>query len=345
MRLRFFPRAAVLLVFFVGGIAFFPAHAFAQLGVLTTYESEGKAEAKDGDFVKARKTAVWRGLRAAVEKSLKDLLGEEDTAAAEKQVHRILSKPKRYVKSYRFLEMADDDLAQESRVRLEVVLYTDALNKALNSAGLVSSAVNPKAVIVLVLERSFTARATGQFWEFVPMSEVSLTQNLLASGLHVISRDRVANIVPEDRVRSAARGDISSAVDIGLKSGAGVVIVGTAASTKQTGSATGPVSVQANLSVKAVSVVESKVIAAKSDFASARSIDPVEGELQAFEVVGKKMGTFLEDAIKRYWGPGKPAAETPGEAKGAPSSATKPPEDKTPAPAPVPKKPGLMEDL
>lgn len=50
-------------------------------------------------------------------------------------------------------------------------------------------------------------------------------------------------------------------------------------------------------------MIDSKVIAAKSDFASARAVDPVNGELQAFEIVGEKMGDFLESTIKRYWQP------------------------------------------
>ncbi len=155
----------------------------------------------------------------------------------------------------------------------------------------------------------------------------------------MIRRDRVANLVTEDRVRFAARGDINAAVDIGLKAGAGIVIVGNAASTSQTGSANGPVSVQANLSVKAVSVIDSKVIAAKSDFASARAVDPVNGELQAFEIVGEKMGDFLETTIKRYWRPkdNPDAPVKPGDAVTAPTAPK--------APAPATKKPALMEDL
>ncbi len=284
---------------------------------------------------------MWRALRAAVLQALGDLLGKESGFQGRPQVKKILSSPKKYVKSYRFLESVDDDLEGESRVRLEVVLWTDALNKALNSAGLVSSAVNQKAVVVLILERSFTARPTGRFWDYVPMSEISLAQNLMGGGIHVIRRDRVANTVSEDRVRFAARGDVTAAVDIGLKAGAGIVIVGNAASTSQAGSSTGPVNVQANLSVKVVSVIDSKVIAAKSDFASARAVDPVNGELQAFEIVGEKMGDFLESTIKRYWEPQEPPATRtqPGE---APKAATKP----IPKPAaPLPKKPGLMEDL
>lgn len=314
--------------------------SFAQLGVLTTYVSEGKAPAKNANYMKARKSAVWRALRAAVLQSLEDLLGKGSNPRGKPQVKQILSSPQRYVKSYRFLEAVDDDLEEESRVRLEVVLWTDALNKALNSAGLVSSTVNPKAVVVLILERSFTARPSGRFWDYVPMSEISLAQNLMGGGIHVIRRDRVANLVTEERVRFAARGDVTAAVDIGLKAGAGIVIVGNAASTSQKGSATGPVNVQANLSVKVVSVIDSKVIAAKSDFASARAVDPVNGELQAFEIVGEKMGDFLESTIKRYWGPvAKPAEPVkPGEPPKSAPQASKPA-------APTLKTPGLMEDL
>lgn len=310
--------------------------SFAQLGVLTTYETEGKASAKNANYLKARKSAVWSAMRSAVVKALDDLLGENAKTSAEGKVKQILSSPQKYVKSYRFLEAVDDELEEESRVRLEVVLWTDALNKALNSAGLVSSAVDPKTVVVLVLERSFTARSNSRFWEYVPMSEISLAQNLIGGGIHVVRRDRVANLVTEERVRLAARGDVTAAVDIGLKAGAGIVIVGNAASTSQKGSAKGPVSVQANLSVKAVSVLDSKVIAAKSDFASARAVDPVNGELQAFEIVGEKMGDFLKTTIKRYWQPNEKRA-----------TAAKAEETGKPAPKPVSpaSKPGLMEDL
>lgn len=318
-----------------------PAQSNAQLGVLTTYESEGKAPAKKANYVKARKSAVWRALRGAVLQALEDLLGKETRVQSRPQVKKILSSPQKYVKSYRFLESVDDDLEGESRVRLEVVLWTDALNKALNSAGLVSSAVNQKAVVVLILERSFTARPTGRFWDYVPMSEISLAQNLMSGGIHVIRRDRVANTVSEDRVRFAARGDVTAAVDIGLKAGAGIVIVGNAASTSRAGSAKGPVNVQANLSVKVVSVIDSKVIAAKSDFASARAVDPVNGELQAFEIVGEKMGDFLESTIKRYWQPQEKQAAPAMQGESPKVVPTPPPK---PA-APLPKKPGLMEDL
>ncbi len=338
------PRSCRLLPFLLIAMAVLflccAPQSFAQLGVLTTYESEGKAPAKNANYLKARKSAVWRALRSAVNKALGDLLGEDASARKGPQVKTILSSPTKYVKSYRFLEAVDDDLEEETRVRLEVILWTDALNKTLNTAGLVSSTVNPKAVVVLILERSFTARATGRFWDYVPMSEISLAQNLMGGGIHVIRRDRVANTVTEDRVRTAARGDVTAAVDIGLKAGAGIVIVGNAASTRQKGSATGPVNVQANLSVKVVSVLDSKVIAAKSDFASARAVDPVNGELQAFEIVGEKIGDFLETTIKRYWQPvnKKASPAKPGE---APKTSPKPSKPS----APISKKPGLMEDL
>jgi hypothetical protein len=67
--------------------------------------------------------------------------------------------------------------------------------------------------------------------------------------------------------------------------------------------AEGLTTVQANLTLRAVSTTQATVIAARSDFASVEAEEEFKGELQAFEVVGKKMAVFFLDAMKRYWEP------------------------------------------
>ena len=313
-----------------------PAAVQAQLGVLGTYEVEAEAAASNDNYVRSRKRAVSRALRAAVDQALKDLLGEKAHSKRNQEIRKILNRARDYVKSYRFLEVVDDETESLSRVRLEVVVFTDALNKQLNSAGLVSSTFKEKAVVVLIRERSFTGGRPARFWESVPMSEVALAKHLVAAGIEVVGRDQVQGVVSEERVAAASRGDISAAVDIGLKAGAEIVIVGNAASNQVRETPGGTRTVQANLSIQAVSVLQSGVIAAKSDFATARDQDPVSAELQAFDTVGQKMARFLADVIQRFWKP-EPVAAQSGASPPAPAPST--------PPAKAPPAPGGLEDL
>ncbi|MFQ5481120.1 MAG: hypothetical protein ACE5ER_00065 [Nitrospinaceae bacterium] len=330
--------AAWVLLWTLTGWMGAAAPVSAQTGVLTTYETAAQVAVRNQNFAKARHAATNQGLRAALKLAMQDLLDPEDRRARSREVRKILAKPKRFVKSYRFLEMEDDLEAQTSRVKMEVVVFTDALNKELYAVGLVSPRVQERAVVVLIRERSFTKNRPGTFWEYVPMSEVAVGQNLVGAGFKVLARDQIFGAVSEDLALQAVQGDITAAVDIGLRAGVEMVIVGTAVSTQLGSSrAGGVVAVQANLSVKAVAVPKSMVIAAKSDFATARAMDAMTGELKAFESAGKKIAEFLADAISRYWSPAPVAA---------PLAAAPPPE--APAagmPAPSPGPPGLPEDL
>jgi len=122
-----------------------------------------------------------------------------------------------------------------------------------------------------------------------------------------------------------------------------IVIVGTAVTTRLGGkNAEGLTSVQANLTLRAVSTTLSTVIAARSDFASVQAEEEFKGELEAFEVVGKKMAEFLLDTMKRFWKP-KPEPEAGIEPDGSV------PEDSAPSgespPPPSDSTPSMMEDL
>ena len=118
----------------------------------------------------------------------------------------------------------------------------------------------------------------------------------------MVLRDSIRGLTSEETVVKAAQGDIISAVDIGLMTGAEIVIVGNAVSSLLDENAdTGLQPVQTSMSLKAVSAPTSTIIAAKSEFASAALKDPVEGENEAFEKVSAKMAGFLLKSIRRYW--------------------------------------------
>jgi hypothetical protein len=283
---------------------FFAGSVWAKGESQLIYEVEGKSSVKNNDYSQGRARAVDYAFKNALTVALQDLLGGSAYRRNRKSLAKMLKRPKKYIKQYRFLEFYDSDVEQFSRVKLEVVFFPEAINRALSKLGILASLVKPNTAIVLVNERSLSAEAPPDFWEYVPISEVAILQKFLAAGVKVTTREKISERVDESTVFEAIQGDLDAAVDIGLKAKVDIVIVGTAVSTRLGDkNAEGLITVQSNLTLRAVSTTQSVVIAARSDFASVEAEDDFKGELQAFEVVGKKMALFFLDAMKRYWEP------------------------------------------
>ncbi len=133
-------------------------------------------------------------------------------------------------------------------------------------------------------------------------------QKFIEGGIHAVNRGSIVDLISEEAISRAARGDISAAVDIGLKTGAEIVIVGNAVSSLLgSGSSSALKTIQANLSLKAVSTNKAVVIAAKSDFVVVKTTQESKGELEAFVTVSEKLSDFLVEAVRRFWNP-KPKA-------------------------------------
>jgi hypothetical protein len=299
-----------------------PPAVHAQEEEEAGYAVTGTAEARHENYVKARKRAVEYAFQKALEYALKDMVGESVFKSNSKSMETLLNDSSRFVKSYRYLESSDSLAEKVSRVRLEVTFFKDAINRKLNTLGVMKSVIKERSVIVLINEKSLSTESPPDFWDYVPIAEVALLQKLMNAGIQVIGREHARELIDEQAVIDAARGDIAAAVDIGLRVGADIVIVGNAISSR-TGppDAKPPVPIQANLSIKAVSSLRSLVIAAKSEFATMNAADEFKGELQAFEAASAKMSVFLLDAMKRYWRPKSPPqlqARKDGETGNAP---------------------------
>ena len=268
------------------------------------YEVEGKSSVVNNNYVRGRVLAVDYAFRNALSVALQDVLGGSAYRRNKKALAKMLKRPKSYIKQYRFLEFYDSDVEQFSRVKLEVVFFPEAINRALSTLGILASLVKPNTAVVLISEKSLSAEALPDFWEYVPISEVAVLQKFLAAGVNVTTREKISEMVDESVVFDAMQGDLDAAVDIGLKAKVDIVIVGTAVTTRMgEKNSEGLTTVQANLTLRAVSTTKSIVIAARSDFASVEAEEEFKGELQTFEVVGKNMADFFLDSMKSYWKP------------------------------------------
>ncbi len=296
--------------------------AFAQFDSESAYEVIAEAPAIKNSFVEARKKAVKIALKTALEQNLRELLGDEEFERNRREMGKMLRKSEKYVKSYRFLEAYDDPIQRLSQVKLEVVLFQDAVNKSLSRTGVTTGMEGGKQVVILINESSLSSDRTLRFWESIPISETSLARNFIEAGIPVVGRVSIRYSIPEETAMSAVKGNVSAAVNVGLKAGADIVIVGNATSTPIGEERTqGPQPVRVAISVKAVSSHHSAVVAAKSDFATASGNEILAGELEAFRRAGKKLTEFLIPAIQKHWEGG---AEKKEVKQSAPAPKTEP---------------------
>ncbi len=317
-----------------------------------TYEGIGEVDVRNENYVRGRERAVVEAWRSSLDEALRDMLGEPVYQANTKTLSPLYKHPRKFIRSYRFLSTLDDEVEKISRVKLEVQFYKEALNRELNSLGVLAALVKPKTVLVLIVEKSVSFEVPHDFWDTVPMAEVALYTHLLGQGVEVIKREDVLDKIPQNLVLQAVGGDLNATVEIGLKASADVVIVGSAlSSVVGVNQETGLKTVQANLNFRAISSVQATIIAAKSDLATVMVEQEMDGELQAFEKVSQKAVGFLVDALGRYWAPTQKVVqnddtqnETTGDNETQPESAPDP-EPTQPVKVPPSNLPPNMGDL
>ncbi len=298
---RYFLSLLVGLLLLIAG-GFFNADVFAQQQLRDVYEGTATVQVQGENYVVARKKAVNQALKNGLEEALKEMMGEEDFEASQRDLRKILRRASGYVKSYRFAEARDDQFDKTSEVRLEMRFFSSAVNQALAGLGVITGPVSENKLVVLIKETSFTSAPLTSFWDIFPISETQLVKNMMEEGIEVIGREQVREMVSESTVLKAIKGDLRSARSIGLKTGADIVIVGTALSSLRGKSAEKDIkTVQANINVKVVSTLESSLIAAKTDFSTIKHEHALQAELEAFDIASKKLADFLIPSFHRYW--------------------------------------------
>jgi hypothetical protein len=296
----FLSLSVTFLLLIAGG--FFNAEVFAQQKLGDVYEGAATVQVQGENYVVARKKAVNLALKNGLEEALKEAMGDEEFEASQEDLRKILRRASSYVKSYRFAEAHDDPFGKTSEVRLEMRFFSSAVRQALAGLGVVTGLVSENKLVVLIKETSFTSAPVTSFWDIFPISETQLVKNLMEEGIEVIGREQVREMVSETTVLNAIKGDLKSARSIGLKTGADIVIVGTALSSLRGKTELEEIkTVQANINVKVVSTLESSLIAAKTDFSTIKHEYALQAELEAFDNASEKLADFLIPSFHRYW--------------------------------------------
>ncbi|MEC7641434.1 MAG: hypothetical protein VYC17_04680 [Nitrospinota bacterium] len=292
-------------------VSFSEGAAGQEASGVPVYDVTAEVDVLEDNFVVARRKAVTAAMREVVKAVLEEMLGTEVYEANLRLLRNTIARARRYVRGYRFIEAIDNSNEMIVEVHLEITLFTEVLRKKMRRLGILTGPGAEGTVVILIKEQSLALPGDAGFWDQTPFAESSLSQGLTGAGFMVVNRDSLQGLISEETALQAMNGDIETAADIGLKTGADIVIVGHAVSTKMPGqSALEMQTVQANMSLKVLSPLNSVIIAAKSDFAAAEGVDVMDGEKEAFQRVSKKFSGFLVDSIRKYHEE-KPAVQTP----------------------------------
>ncbi|MEC7640614.1 MAG: hypothetical protein VYC17_00510 [Nitrospinota bacterium] len=291
-----------LIVMVLSVSSSFPMMIVAQeVSSVPIYDVMAEVDVLGDNYVKARQQAVNAAMREAVKVALEEMLGSEVYKANHRLLRKTIARARRYVRGYRFLESNDNSVEMIVEVHLEVTLFTEILRKKLLALGILTAPGAEGTVVILIKENSVSVPDETGFWDHIPFAETALAKGFEGAGFLVVKRNKLRGRVSEETALEAVHGDIETATDIGLKTGADMVIVGNAISKRMSGqSALDLQTVRANISLKVVSPSNSVIIAAKSDFATADGEDVVTGEQEAFDKVCEKLSGFLVDSIRKH---------------------------------------------
>ncbi|HIK58090.1 MAG TPA: hypothetical protein EYF96_03255 [Nitrospinaceae bacterium] len=299
--LRCLPALLIGFWFFIFG-GCFNAEIYAQQKTRDVYVGFASVLVKGENYVLSRKKAVELALKDGLQEAIKEIIGDEEYEESQRDLRKILRRSSHFVKSYRTLEAYDDQINKISEVELEMRFFRSAVNQALEGVGVIASSSNKKKVALLINEKSFTFAPVTSFWDIIPISENQLASNLIESGIEVVGRDELRELISEKMVLKAIKGDRKSARKIGLEVGADIVVVGTAVSSlREENVKEGTKTVQTNINVKVISTLESLLIAAKTEFSTIKHEHASQAEIEAFDIASKKLSGFLASSFHRYW--------------------------------------------
>ena len=141
-----------------------------------SFEAQISVSADDGDFVKARSTAISLAVKDAVKQAIDYLLGDFEKELNPNILSEVISDSWQYVKSYNFLYVEDNLYDMSEEVGLEVSLYPDALKSNLRSLGVLSESKNQDSMLILIKESVLSGSENTSFWDYAPIAENFLIQ-------------------------------------------------------------------------------------------------------------------------------------------------------------------------
>jgi hypothetical protein len=191
--------------------------ASVSAGEDTQVTASGTAKIIKGDKEAAKKAALDEAKRAAVEQVGAEVVAQTVVENFELVKDQIISQAKGYVYNVKVLEEGSREGSYF--VKIQATVNPD---KVKEDATVIYREMDKPRMMVLVTE------AVGEKELKSSAAENVISESLLEKGFQMIDQAVAKENIKKDELRLAAEGNAKAAAKIGLRSGAEVIIIGTA---------------------------------------------------------------------------------------------------------------------
>lgn len=184
---------------------------------IRSVKASGSAAILKGDVEGAKKTAIQDAKRNAVDQVGSQVISQTVVENFDLVKDKIITKLDGYVHNYKIVE--EKQVGESYSVKIEAEISKSEL---IDDATLIYHDMDKPRVMVIVAE------ASGK--EIIPSSHTEniVSEFFIEKGFKLIDQATAKANIKADELRKIAEGDEKAAVKAGLRSGAEVVIVGTA---------------------------------------------------------------------------------------------------------------------
>lgn len=252
-----------------------------------------------GDMVKAREDATNDALRKAVEQVVGMMIDSRTVTENFMLLEdKIYTKTSGYVQSYK--EISSTQRVDNSlEVTVEAVVKTGDLKNDLEGILTTLRREGMPRTMVLIKEENI-GQHQWQITSDLNTAETALMNTLMGYGFPFVDASTARANIAKDAVMAAINGDANAAAAIAKRSGAEILIVGSAKTTvtqlpvmKSSGMKT----CSANMNLRVIRADDAMIIATSSARGVSAHIDELTGSSQALEKAAQQSAEELKDKI------------------------------------------------
>ncbi len=184
-----------------------------------TATAQGSAAVVSGNVESARKAAIEDARRSAVEQVGSEVISETVVENFELVKDVIVTKVAGYIKNYNIISRSCSATTCEATIEAQV-----SAKQIKDDATIIYNEMDKPRIMVLIPETS----PSGEVEIRSNVCENTVMEYFKSKGFEMVDRNQALANIEADKLRAAARGDEGTAVMLGSRAGAEVIIVGTA---------------------------------------------------------------------------------------------------------------------
>lgn len=266
----------------------------------------GNAAIYQNDAASAREHAVARGLDAAVERAVADLLSTESLVGSFQTLNQtVFGDPDAFIQGFKVL--AENVTGKQYRVIVQAGVSTSKITETLSQAGMAVGAQRLPSILLAVAEQHVAEELPRYWWAEGPVPNSLPLQHAMADSLAAVGLPILDPMAMDPGARAAAFGQpatlsAEAAVQMGGRIKSDVVIVGMAGVVAAENTMGNDIrTFRATVKARALRVDTGEIIAETDQQAVAAHGDPMEGERQALTSAGLQAGRALARQIMVAW--------------------------------------------